>query len=75
MTFIDMLQGAERQNRSLLCVGLDPEPARFPAHLQGDASRIYDFGRLDVYTSKLFKISYRGGCPGTISQFFMFSKL
>ncbi len=43
MTFIDMLRGAERQNRSLLCVGLDPDPARFPAKLKGDTSRIYDF--------------------------------
>jgi orotidine-5'-phosphate decarboxylase len=43
MTFLDMLHGAERRNRSLLCVGLDPDPARFPAHLKGDASRIYDF--------------------------------
>jgi orotidine-5'-phosphate decarboxylase len=43
MTFLDMLRNAERVNRSLLCVGLDPDPARFPAQLQGDASRIYDF--------------------------------
>jgi len=43
MTFLDMLRGAERQNRSLLCVGLDPDPARFPDHMKGDASRIYDF--------------------------------
>jgi orotidine-5'-phosphate decarboxylase len=43
MTFLDMLRNAERVNRSLLCVGLDPDPARFPAHLKGDASRIYDF--------------------------------
>ena len=43
MNFVDMLARAERQNRSMLCVGLDPEPARFPAHLKGDASRIYDF--------------------------------
>ena len=43
MTFIDMLSAAERQNASLLCVGLDPEPAKFPAALRGDASRIYDF--------------------------------
>jgi orotidine-5'-phosphate decarboxylase len=43
MTFLDMLRDAERVNRSLLCVGLDPDPARFPAHLKGDASRIYDF--------------------------------
>lgn len=43
MTFLDMLDAAEHQNHSMLCVGLDPEPARFPASLQGDASRIYDF--------------------------------
>ncbi|MDP2073504.1 orotidine-5'-phosphate decarboxylase [Hydrogenophaga sp.] len=43
MTFLDMLRGAERQNRSLLCVGLDPDPARFPGKLKDDASRIYDF--------------------------------
>ncbi|MDT4841394.1 orotidine-5'-phosphate decarboxylase [Hydrogenophaga sp. Root209] len=43
MTFLDMLRGAERQNRSLLCVGLDPDPARFPSRFKGDASRIYDF--------------------------------
>jgi orotidine-5'-phosphate decarboxylase len=43
MKFLDMLRNAERQNHSMLCVGLDPEPTRFPAALKGDASRIYDF--------------------------------
>jgi orotidine-5'-phosphate decarboxylase len=43
MNLLDMLGAAERQNRSLLCVGLDPDPARFPAHMQGDATKIYDF--------------------------------
>ena len=43
MNFVDLLARAERQNRSMLCVGLDPEPARFPARLKGDASRMYDF--------------------------------
>jgi orotidine-5'-phosphate decarboxylase len=43
MKFLDMLHAAERQNSSLLCVGLDPEPGKFPASLKGDASRIYDF--------------------------------
>jgi orotidine-5'-phosphate decarboxylase len=43
MTFLDQLQRAAHKNRSLLCVGLDPEPKRFPAGLQGDPSRIYDF--------------------------------
>lgn len=43
MIFVDMLVRAEQQNGSLLCVGLDPEPATFPAGLKGDAGRIFDF--------------------------------
>lgn len=43
MTFLDMLRDASAQNNSMLCVGLDPEPTRFPAALKGDARKIYDF--------------------------------
>jgi orotidine-5'-phosphate decarboxylase len=43
MTFLEMLQQAQRRNGSMLCVGLDPEPARFPAAMKGDAGSIYDF--------------------------------
>jgi orotidine-5'-phosphate decarboxylase len=43
MSFLARLLAAERRNDSLLCVGLDPEPARFPAPWTGDASRIFDF--------------------------------
>ncbi len=43
MNFIDMLLRAERKNGSLLCVGLDPDPARFPLGWNNDAARIYDF--------------------------------
>ncbi len=43
MKFLDLLRQAERQNSSMLCVGLDPEPAKFPAALKGDAGKIYDF--------------------------------
>jgi orotidine-5'-phosphate decarboxylase len=43
MTFLEKLRHAQQRNESLLCVGLDPEPARFPAALKGDASKIYDF--------------------------------
>ncbi len=43
MTFLDKLRAAETQNRSLLCVGLDPDPARFPLAMRGDPSRIFDF--------------------------------
>jgi orotidine-5'-phosphate decarboxylase len=43
MSFVEMLAGAEHANRSLLCVGLDPDPSRFPGAMRGDASRIFDF--------------------------------
>ena len=38
-----MLRTAATQNDSMLCVGLDPEPTRFPAGMQGDPRKIYDF--------------------------------
>jgi orotidine-5'-phosphate decarboxylase len=43
MTFIAQLAAATLQNQSLLCVGLDPEPAKFPETMRGDTSKIYDF--------------------------------
>ena len=43
MKFLDQLRHAERLNGSLLCVGLDPEPAKFPTSWRGDASKIFDF--------------------------------
>ena len=43
MNFLDMLSAAERQNDSMLCVGLDPEPTRFPDRIKGDSNKIYDF--------------------------------
>src|SRR3954447_6994552 len=43
MTFLEMLQSAQQRHRSMLCVGLDPEPARFPGAMKGDAARIFDF--------------------------------
>ncbi|MFM9993638.1 MAG: orotidine-5'-phosphate decarboxylase [Burkholderiaceae bacterium] len=43
MTFIDKLNHAGLANQSMLCVGLDPEPSRFPTSYKNDASRIYDF--------------------------------
>ena len=43
MNFADRLARAEQRNDSLLCVGLDPDPSRFPGPWKGDASRIFDF--------------------------------
>jgi orotidine-5'-phosphate decarboxylase len=42
-TFTDKLLAAERAHDSLLCVGLDPEPAKFPGAWQHDPARIFDF--------------------------------
>ena len=43
MTFTEMLRSAEQTNASMLCVGLDPEPTKFPGAFKGDAARIFDF--------------------------------
>ncbi len=43
MTFLEMLRAAQERNGSMLCVGLDPEPTRFPAGMKNDAARIFEF--------------------------------
>ena len=41
--FLDGVAAAEKQNKSLLCVGLDPDPARMPKHLAGEPDGIFQF--------------------------------
>jgi len=43
VTFIDKLSAAWTANNSLLCVGLDPDVAKFPAHLKQQPDAIYAF--------------------------------
>jgi orotidine-5'-phosphate decarboxylase len=43
MTFLAQLSAAAAHNQSMLCVGLDPEPSKFPGALKGNANKIYDF--------------------------------
>jgi len=44
MKFVDMLANAQAKNNSMLCVGLDPDLNRLPAHLGGDiVKRVYYF--------------------------------
>jgi orotidine-5'-phosphate decarboxylase len=45
MTFIETLNAAWRRNDSLVCVGLDPEPAKFPTHLGDHPDAIFEFCR------------------------------
>jgi orotidine-5'-phosphate decarboxylase len=43
MRFLEQLHIAQTAHQSMLCVGLDPEPSRFPGALKGNANKIYDF--------------------------------
>ena len=43
MIFLEKLKQATALNQSMLCVGLDPEPARFPLGMTGQAAHIFDF--------------------------------
>ena len=59
MTFLDRLRSAARSNGSMLCVGLDPDPSRFPGALRGDPSRIYDFCARIVDTTADLVIAFK----------------
>ncbi|MHB1271729.1 MAG: orotidine-5'-phosphate decarboxylase [Rhodanobacter sp.] len=43
MGFMQVLQQAWRRHDSLVCVGLDPEPAKFPAHLRDQPDAVFAF--------------------------------
>jgi orotidine-5'-phosphate decarboxylase len=57
--FADLLAGAQRGNDSLLCVGLDPDPARFPMGWMGDPRRIFDFCRAIVDSTADLVLAYK----------------
>ncbi|MDR1850249.1 MAG: orotidine-5'-phosphate decarboxylase [Zoogloeaceae bacterium] len=42
-SFTEMLSAAWDKNDSLLCVGLDPDPARLPAHLREQPDALFQF--------------------------------
>lgn len=50
MHFMTALAAAWAERNSLLCVGLDPDPAKFPPHLAGRPDAIFEFckGIVDV---------------------------
>jgi len=54
-----MLSAAEQKNQSMLCVGLDPEPKRFPGKLQGNSSKIFDFCAAIVDATADLVISFK----------------
>jgi len=59
MDFRSALAAAQARNDSLLCVGLDPEPAKFPGGWKGDASKIFDFCAAIVDATKDLVIAFK----------------
>jgi orotidine-5'-phosphate decarboxylase len=50
---------AAAQNDSMLCVGLDPEPAKFPLAWRHDAARIFDFCAAIVDATRDLVIAFK----------------
>ncbi len=59
MSFRAQLAAAEAQNASMLCVGLDPEPARFPLPWRDDPRRIFDFCAAIVAATQDLVIAFK----------------
>jgi orotidine-5'-phosphate decarboxylase len=59
MTFSDKLRARWRSADSLLCVGLDPDPARFPEALLGDEDRLFTFCRDIVDATAPFACAFK----------------
>ena len=59
MNFTSQLTCAEHLNDSMLCVGLDPDPAKFPGSWKDDPSRIFDFCATIVDATKDLVIAFK----------------
>jgi uridine monophosphate synthetase len=59
MGFFDKLTSAVRQNDSLLCVGLDPDPTRLPPSLRDDESPIFSFNRAIIDATQDLVCAYK----------------
>jgi orotidine-5'-phosphate decarboxylase len=57
--FFALLAGASAANDSLVCVGLDPEPERFPAALRGRPRSILEFNRAIVDATADLACAYK----------------
>jgi orotidine-5'-phosphate decarboxylase len=59
MNFTAQLARAESLNDSLLCVGLDPDPPKFPGSWKDDPGRIFDFCATIVDATKDLVIAFK----------------
>ena len=59
MTFAERLAQAIQSSGSLVCVGLDPDPAKLPADLHDDAAPLYAFNRRIVDATAGIAAAYK----------------
>ncbi len=59
MSYSAQLKSRWQAANSLLCVGIDPEPGRFPAPLANDADRVFAFGKAIVDATAEFACAFK----------------
>ena len=59
MKFIDKLLKVQRKNRSLLCVGLDTDPAKLPRHLGVSRNAVLRFNRQIIEATSDLVCAYK----------------
>jgi orotidine-5'-phosphate decarboxylase len=59
MSFMPALRGRWSSANSLVCVGLDPEASKFPAHLRGDPDAVFVFCRAIVDATAEFVCCFK----------------
>ena len=59
MSFSSLLSKAWARSNSLLCVGLDPDLAKFPPHLRGRPDAVFEFGREIIDATADFACAFK----------------
>jgi orotidine-5'-phosphate decarboxylase len=59
MSFTEKLQKATQTNNSLLCIGLDPDPARIPSHLGSGAHAVVAFNKAVIRATQDIACAYK----------------
>lgn len=58
MTRSELVQSI-RAKKSVLCVGLDTDPSKIPAHLQSDADPVFAFNKAIIDATKDYTVAYK----------------
>ena len=59
MSFMQALKARWNDSASLVCVGLDPEPAKFPTGFAGDDEGVFDFCRAIVDATAEYACAFK----------------